>query len=224
MENKTFCILAISNEESYTSFYNAWKKELSTVELIVVEDSSEISFKINDQGVHHYSLAEVEADLGVEGLAEVKAGPGRAAHPGAVVKSRLDPGAAQAVVRGDQGPHLGLTDTTMAKRTLHVMFARGSHARTIGHIVGCLGAVDDGVPLQGLGIVNHIVEFRLAVITTISAIGTVLGASQFIGGNLEVPDPDYLSGLLGRLAFLARQTWRNPGHGHRILAEELLRQ
>ncbi|NQZ56493.1 MAG: hypothetical protein HRT88_03350 [Lentisphaeraceae bacterium] len=65
MENKTFCILAISNEESYTSFYNAWKKELSTVELIVVEDSSEISFKINDQGVHHYSLAEVEADLGV---------------------------------------------------------------------------------------------------------------------------------------------------------------
>jgi hypothetical protein len=97
-----------------------------------------------------------------------------------------------------------LIDAKQPQGALHTALSRCGHSWPVSRVVGSLGTIDNGVTRKFFDGENHIVEFRFAVITTITGVGSVIWARQFICFNFKMANAGDAGGSPGGFEFLRR--------------------
>src|SRR6266568_780504 len=62
------------------------------------------------------------------------------------------------------------------------------------------------------------------MVTSVSAIRSVLGILKFVGLNHHVLDSDFLRSLLGNVQFMWRERFRDSSNSNRMVAERPVRK
>ena len=64
MNEKVTCLVAINSEKAYRDFYEAWKDELSDINILIVENNAGHTFECRTENTTHLSWVDIDRDLG----------------------------------------------------------------------------------------------------------------------------------------------------------------